>query len=58
MANNSLLRHVDGSGVAMWPGKETYSKKPTVDLDPYGESAGPLYMKNGPRGKVQDPPRV
>jgi hypothetical protein len=42
-------------GSSTWPGKETYSKKPIVGPDPHAESDGPLYMKNGPRGKVQDP---
>jgi hypothetical protein len=45
---------VDGSGVATWPGKAISSKESTVGPDPPLESVGPLHIRIGPPGWVQD----
>ena len=45
---------MDGSGVATWPGKAISSKVSTAGPDPPLESVGPLHIRTGPPGRVQD----
>jgi hypothetical protein len=54
VVNSTRSHHVDGSGATTWPEKMIYSKVSAVGPDPPRESAGPLYVRTGPPGKVQD----
>jgi hypothetical protein len=57
VVNSTLPCHVDGSGVATWPGKTIYSKISTVGPDPMGKCWTPVHVDRT-SGQGLGPPRA